>query len=73
MGKNVFCVCVDAGGAHEADCVYSLWDNLVEAEQEAKRLNDKSRSDPSFSLGCYGGEAYIVTVELNSSRNKWIG
>ena len=71
--KEIFCVCVDAGGAHEAECVYSIWDDLKKAELEAERLNQKAKQEAHFSLGCYDGEAYVLATTGNESRNEWIG
>lgn len=64
----VFCVCVDARGAHEAECVYSVWTTQEAADAEAKRLNTSGAS-----LGCYGGMAFVVSIKLNEPRNEWIG
>jgi hypothetical protein len=70
---NIYCVCVDAAGAHEAECVYSVWTDESAANEEAKRLNALSeQEDAAFSLGCYGGKAYVTQVKANEPRNEWI-
>lgn len=63
----VYCVCVNAGGAYEAECVYSIWTDEAAAEHEAWRLNTSG-----ISLGCYEGRAYVKEVKINIRSNEWI-
>ena len=68
MENEIFCVCVDSGGAWESECVYSIWDIKEQAEEEANRLNNLDDS----SLGCNDGTAYVVSTIKNKSNNEWI-
>lgn len=68
MENEMFCVCVDSGGAWEVECVYSIWDTKEHAEEEAIRLNNLD----NISLGCNGGIAYVVSTIKNKSNNEWI-
>ena len=63
---KIYLVMVNTNGAHEADCLYSVWDNIENAKQEIKRLNDSG-----FSLGCYAGEAGLQVIELNKSYDSF--
>lgn len=49
-------------GAHEAECVYSIWNT----KEEAERLNNGEES-----LSCYDGKAYVKPVYMNEKRNEW--
>jgi|TARA_R110000796_G_scaffold249997_1_gene378405 hypothetical protein len=57
---EIYLVMVDTNGAHEADCLYSVWDNKSDAKKEVKRLNKSG-----MSLGCYGGRAEFKIIEIN--------
>lgn len=63
---KIYLVLVDTNGAHEADCLYSVWNNKKDAEKEAERLNKSG-----MSLGCYGGKAGVQVVEINKPYNEW--
>jgi hypothetical protein len=63
---KIYLVLVDASGAHEADCLYSVWDNKKQAEKEVKRLNESA-----MSLGCYKGDAGIKIIDINKPYDSW--
>ena len=63
---EIHLVLIDAGHAHETDCIYSVWSDKKEAEKEAERLNNSS-----LHLGLGGGKAGVKTIELNKSYDSW--
>jgi len=65
--KILYAIVVDAGGAHEAACVYSIWQTHKEAVEEAARLYKEK-----IPRGCYEGDISVVTVRLGQSYNTWI-
>lgn len=68
MNGELFCVVADAGGAHEAECVYSIWETRELAESEVDRLK---RED--VECGCYGGRWSVIPATLNAPSDTWIG
>lgn len=64
----VWCVVADAGGAHEAECVYSMWSTQDSAEREIVRLVTEG-----VEIGCYGGRLTVTPVQLDKPSNEWIG
>ena len=63
---EIYLVMADTNGAHEADCLYSVWSNKKEAKKEIKRLNKSG-----ISLGCYNGRAGLKTISVNKSYNEF--
>ena len=59
---KIYLVMVDTNGAHEADCLYSVWSNKKDAKKEATRLNKSG-----MRLGCYGGKAGVQVICINKS------
>lgn len=66
-GDKLFCVVADAGAAHEAECVYSIWETLAEAQLEIDRLVREN-----IEPGCNGGAWSVVPYELGTPRDMWI-
>ena len=64
----VFCIVADTDGAHEADCVYSIWTTAELAQTELARIN---QAQP-IGGGCYGGRFHVVTVALDHQSDMWI-
>jgi hypothetical protein len=58
----------DTNGAHEAECVYSIWTTKEAAEREIEILEMNN-----ISAGCYGGNFFVKEVEPNKSYDVWIG
>lgn len=68
MNKGkLFCVVADAGVAHEAECVYSIWPTEKKAELEIDRLV-AAKVHP----GCNGGSWMVVSVQLERQSDVWI-
>ena len=65
--QEVYCVVVDAGAEHEADCVYSIWQTHEQAAAEIKRLTTQN-----VEPGCHGGTWFVVPYTLGTSRDLWI-
>ena len=63
----VFAVVADTGGAHEAECIYSVWTTREQAQVEIYRLRTVG-VDP----GCYDGDWSIAMVPVNCSSDVWI-
>lgn len=66
---KLYAVMCDAGGAHEAECVYSVWTTRAGAEQEEARL---WAANPTGG-GCYRGAFYILEIEADHASDEWIG
>lgn len=64
---TVWCVVADTGGAHEAECVYSIWQAKASAEAEMARL-----IAADVCAGCNGGDFYVAEYELDTPRDEWI-
>jgi len=65
--KIVYCVVADTSSAHEAECVYSIFESEILAAKEINRL-----ILANVSAGCYDGKFYIKPVALNCSSDNWI-
>lgn len=63
---KIYLVMVDTNGAHESDCLYSVWDNKEDANKEATRLNESG-----MSLGSYGGKAGVKVIDINKSYDTF--
>ena len=64
----VFCIVADTAGAHEAECVYSIWTTAYLAQAELTRIK---QTQPTGG-GCYGGRFHVVTVALDHPSETWI-
>ena len=64
---NVWAVVCDAAGAHEAECVYSLWSTPELAGEEKLRLLFAGIQQPGMS------RFSVVEVEIDQPRDEWIG
>lgn len=65
---KLWAIIADTAGAWEAECVYSVWDNSTDAENELHRLYHEE-----IAAGCNGGEFHLEEIETNVSSNTWIG
>lgn len=66
METNLFLVVADTNGAHETECVYSIWDSHEKATQEIQRLEKED-----IDAGLYGGEFHITQASLNTSSDNY--
>jgi len=66
---KLWTIVADTGpnGAHEADCVYSIWTTEEGAKAELQRL---TRS--KVMAGCYNGQFHVVEVEADMPSNESI-
>ena len=65
---KLWAVTCDAGGAHEASCVYSVWTTPEGAEAERSRLVATQGTG-----GCYAGDFDVVEITADVSEDEWIG
>ncbi len=65
---DIFAIMQDAGGAHEPDCVLSLWSTYAGAVSELGRLHAQT-TEASRVFGNY----HIVPVTLDTPSDLWIG
>ena len=65
--RSVWAVACDTAGAHEAECVYSLWTSEALAHAEVLRLLTKG-----VQRGCYEGDFYVTEVAVDTPRDTWI-
>lgn len=64
---TLYAVVCDTAGAHEAECVYSIWSSEAQAHAEVLRMLTKG-----VQRGCYEGDLYVVAVETNTPSDEWI-
>ena len=65
---TLWAIACDTAGALEAECVYSIWSSLELANQEQRRLSAAF----TYGGGCYGGQFYVITVEIDRSSDEWL-
>lgn len=65
--KKVWCIVADTNGAHEAECIMSIWTTEAQAEAEGNRLVAEN-----VSCGCYDGDVHISEVKLDEPSDNWI-
>lgn len=68
FATHLWAVVADTGGAHEAECVYSVWTSRSAAEAERVRLVGEN-----VAAGCYGGAFHVVAFNADQSSNEWLG
>lgn len=68
MNNSLWIVWVDTKGAHEAECVYSIWSTKEGAKAEQARLT----STHIYGGGCYGDVFQIAEVALDKPSDTWL-
>jgi hypothetical protein len=69
LTTHLWAVTADAGFAHGADCVYSVWTTESGAEEERHRL---ATIEPHGG-GCNNGDFHVVEIVADKANDEWIG